>query len=362
MTTARPLAVACAGLVSAALAVTAVTAGATGATGAPRSAAARVDGLNGPRGLDFGPNGKGAVAETGGRISRVVAGHGTVTRLRTLGHVPTEFPASVAVGHDRSVWALTTGHEGRGSATLFRFKGGTRHKVADIGRWAARHPDPFDLENEPGDSNPYNVAVGPRNTMLVADAGANAVTRVWPDGRIRLVARVKPRVVRVPADLQTGPDPLPPRLKAEAVTTSVTMGPGGAVYIGELRGFPGTPGTAEVWRVAPGAHGAVCRPAKPFRGACRRYADGLTSVVSLDMRHAGLFVAELSKLGWLAIEADPPVPGSDEGAVIRIARDRSRHELAAGRVHLPGAVVAGRGRAVHVTGPIFGPGAIYRVR
>ena len=61
----------------------------------------------------------------------------------------------------------------------------------------------------------------------------------------------------------------------------MTVGPDGYWYVGELRGFPATPGTSQIWRIKPGTIDAVCDPEKPWRGRCTRYADGLTSIVDL---------------------------------------------------------------------------------
>ena len=43
----------------------------------------------------------------------------------------------------------------------------------------------------------------------------------------------------------------------------MTVGSDGYWYVGELRGFPATPGTSEIWRIKPGTVGAVCDPEKP---------------------------------------------------------------------------------------------------
>ena len=108
----------------------------------------------------------------------------------------------------------------------------------------------------------------------------------------------------------------------------------------------------------------MCRPTKPQKGACTRVADGLTSIVALEAGHRGsLYAAELSKMSWLAIEGEPPAPGSEIGAVIRVALDRNaKTELGAGKVVLPGAVAVGPRGGVFVSGPVFGPGGFMRVR
>lgn len=347
----RLLAASCAGLLAAGL----VTATASSAQAAPT-----YDGLNGPRGLSIGNSGKTVVAQADGTISRIFRRSGNVRRIAKL---PAEFIApAVAVSPDNAVWALTVGGESRTAGKLYLVKPGkNRHLVANISRWAKNHPDPFDLENRPGASNPYGLAAGPRGSVLVADAEANAVIQVWRSGKIRQIARVKPRTINVPEEMQGGEEPLPPRMPSEAVTTSVAMGPDGSVYIGELRGFPGVPGTSQIWRVKPGAHHAVCKPNRPNKGACKRHAGGFTSIVGLDTGPRGsVYVVELSKAGWLAAESQQP--GTEIGSVIRVGRDTNvRHELAKGKVVLPGGVAVTRGGRVFVSGPIFGPGAVNRL-
>ena len=179
----------------------------------------------------------------------------------------------------------------------------------------------------------------------MADAANNSVIHVTRSGKVTLVARVKTRVVEMPEgfdDPQLPPPGTP--MPTEAVVTSVAVGPDGEVYLGELRGFPGTPGTSQIWRVEPGATGAVCKPNKPNKGACTLEADGLTSIVALDTGRGGaLYVAELSKMGWLAAEFD--VPGAEVGAIIRLGHDRNvRRELSPGKAILPGGVAVGTRR------------------
>ena len=139
---------------------------------------------------------------------------------------------------------------------------------------------------------------------------------------IKTVARLKPRVVKVPPGLPaTDPDgnPLPPAgtpIPAEAVATSVTVGSDGYWYVGELRGFPATPGTSQIWRIKPGSVGAVCDPDRPYKGNCQRYADGYTSIVDLAGGPRGtLAVVELAKASWLQFELDRPDRGRPVPAV-----------------------------------------------
>ena len=59
-------------------------------------------------------------------------------------------------------------------------------------------------------------------TVLVADAAGNDLLRVWPNGKIKTVARLKPRVVKTPARSRSVA-----LVPAEAVATSVTVGSDG---------------------------------------------------------------------------------------------------------------------------------------
>jgi len=345
------------GLVIAALAVPAAPA--TSAS----SMTKLIDGLNGPRGLDVGPRGRIAVSEGDGTVSAI----GNGRKLR-LGQVPAGFIApAVAIGPTSRVWVLTPeGPPGTGAATLYRLKEDrTSVAVADIAAYQHTDPDPYDLESEPGASNPFGLAALADGSVLVADAGGNDLLRVWPDGSIVTVARLKPRTVAVPEELPDTADgrPLPPAgamIPSEAVATSVTVGADGYYYVGELRGFPATPGTSQVWRIAPGSVGAVCDPATPSTGACQRYADGFTSIVDLGTGpHGSIDVVELVRQSWLQWElglVNPPL-----GGVFRIHPDKSVTEIAPGSFVLPGGTELNRGGKTLVVGPVFGPGALWRV-
>ena len=46
------------------------------------------------------------------------------------------------------------------------------------------------------------------------------------------------------------------------MATSIAVGPDGAYYAGELKGFPGTPGHPRVWRIEPGTRHTVCPSAE----------------------------------------------------------------------------------------------------
>ena len=223
-----------------------------------------VTGLDGPRGVAVSADGAKVVySVTDGSVYEASA-NGLNKHIRKLGQVPGGFPPAI----DTNVWGVTYaltgggGPEGDappGGATLFKLRPGkSAQVVADIAAYQAHDPDPYDQENLPTESNPFGVAALRDGTVLVSDAAGNDLLRVWPNGHIKTVARIKPRLVEVPAGLPaTDPEgnPLPPAgtpILAEGVATSVTVGSDGYYYLGELRGFPATPGTSEIWRIKPG--------------------------------------------------------------------------------------------------------------
>jgi hypothetical protein len=324
-----------------------------------------VEELDGPRGVAVGPAGRVVYAESDGSFSQFITRGKHAGSVTKLGTVPQQFLApAVDVGGRGQTFVLTVGGEpGTGAATLYRWTraNGVR-AVADIAAYQQTDVDPYDLEGAPEESNPFGVAALPDGSALVADAAGNDLLRVYPNGRIVTVARLKPRVVKVPAALpDEGSPPAGTKVPSEAVATSVTVGADGHYYVGELRGFPATPGTSQVWRIAPGSVNAVCDPKAPHAGACRRYADGFTSIVDLGAgRDGSIYVVELVKRSWLQWElglVDPPL-----GGLFRIPPGRgSRVELARGELVLPGGVDVGKDGAVYVTTPVFGPGVLARV-
>jgi hypothetical protein len=151
---------------------------------------------------------------------------------------------------------------------------------------------------------------------------------------------------------------------SEAVATSVTVGRDGYWYVGELRGGPPTTGTSQVWRIKPGSRNAVCDPAKPSQGSCRRYADGLTSIVDLAAdRRGNIYAVSLSKAGFAAAESGEP--GTEIGALYKISPwSRKVSEIAKGKLVLPGGADV-VGDWIYVTSPLLGPpggGQLLKIR
>lgn len=355
-------------------------------------------GLNGPRGVSTLGHGMTLVTQTDGTFNLVVERRDHSARVVKLGQVKTQFGPAIDVGPNRQVYILTgEGEPGAsGAATLYTWKPGwkTPKPFADIGKYQKGDPDPYNLADPPTESNPFGVEALRDGSVLVSDAANNDLLRVSSSGSIETVARLKPRVVTVPTGLpKKGPDgkPLPKagtKIPSEAVATSVTVGADGYWYVGELRGFPATPGTSQVWRIKPGSVGAVCDPAKPYGRDCSRYTDGLTSIVDLAAdSHGNIYALELSKLSWLKMELK--VKGSEIGGLFKISRyghdDRhgddygdghgyskrdphdgyggktSIRELVPNQLRQPGGVDVAWDGDIYLVGPVFGPGALMKI-
>jgi hypothetical protein len=324
-----------------------------------------VTGLDGVRGVSA-YDGKIVYSVGDGSVYEAWA-YSTNKGIKKLGTVPGGFPPAIDTTRKGVTYALTGagGEPGQplppGGATLFKMRPGKAPlKIADIAKYQAKDPDPYNLADPPTESNPFGVAALPDGTVLVSDAAGNDLLRVWPNGKIKTVARLKPRVVRAPAEF--GGQLMP----AEAVATSVTVGSDGYYYVGELRGFPATAGTSEIWRIKPGSVGAVCDPVKPNKGNCKRYADGYTSIVDLSSgAHGTIAVVELAKATWLAAEGPSTEPVIGSLYLQYPGRNHKagyKKELAAGKLVLPSGTAINKYGDVFVSSPLFGPGAVYRIK
>src|SRR6185436_11685963 len=145
--------------------------------------------------------------------------------------VPATFIAPNVATLGGQIFVLTAGGApGSGSNTLYRVNNGTIKALADIAAYQEADPDPFDLADAEGptESNPFGVAALPDGSVLVSDAAGNDLLRVYPNGKVVTVARLKPRQVPWPAGV---PGPPPGTLvMAEDVATSVAVGADGYYY------------------------------------------------------------------------------------------------------------------------------------
>lgn len=183
--------------------------------------------------------------------------------------------------------ALTSTFAPGAHGALYRVSKGSTRKLADL--------QDYELQNDPaGDgtaegSDPYDLAGMAGGKTLIADAAGNDLLVADDTGNIDWVGT------------------FPEQNGAQAVPTSVVIGPDGAYYVGELTGFPATPGLSRVWRVAPGTRHAQCGTSP----ACSVVASGLTSIIDLAFGPDGkLYVAQLDDASWRALEEGGSVGGS----------------------------------------------------
>ena len=196
--------------------------------------------------------------------------------------------------------ALAVGANETGTG-LFRVSNGRAAFVADTAA--------FEEENDPaGDgtdegSNPFDLAHLGGHRTLIADAAGNSLLVADQRGGLDWVATFPPKTaLPCPPGFCEGTVPFP----VHAVSTSVAIGPDGAYYVGELTGFPFTPGFSQVWRIEPGTRHTACPSS-----ACRVVVSGLTAVIDLQFGPDGqLYVAQLDDAGVGAFEEGEGIGGS----------------------------------------------------
>jgi hypothetical protein len=334
------------------------------------------NGLVNPRGIAFAPNGKLFVTEAGrgGNGNCIVLGDGqnacygetgALTRIdpagvrapvRVVSGLPSVAPqggfgatgphavsfrgngrGDVAIGLGAEAAARTgLGAKAALLGTVVHFSvQGRGWQVADIARFEAIN-DPV-----PGtaDSNPYGVASLP-GASVVADAGANALFRVGANGRVSTLAVFEARYVPAPPQLNLPPGATIPM---QAVPTSVVKGPDGALYAGQLTGFPFPVGGANVYRVGPGGGTPIV------------FASGFTNIISLAFDAAGtLYVLEAGN-GPAAVPGGPPLAAP--GRLLRVNADNT-HTVIYDKLYYPGGVAIGRDGYAYVTNNGIVPGRV----
>jgi hypothetical protein len=187
----------------------------------------------------------------------------------------------------------------------------------------------------PIDSNPYALAAY-RGGFAVADAGANDLLWISPRGTISVLAVFPTQTEKLTKSIATRLGaPTLTSLSVQSVPSSVTVGPDGALYVGELTGRPFQPGAARIWRVVPGQKLSL-------------YASGFTNITDLAFDGKNLLVLEAAAKGlW----ADPTFAG----ALIRVAPDGTRTVLASKGLVAPTGLAVGQGR-IYIANYGFFPG------
>lgn len=325
-------------------------------------------GLDNPRGLTVGPDNAIYVAEAGrgGPGACIVNGAGAtvcygatgaITRIgpqqarRIISGLPSLAPtggngsegphdvifdrhgqgiATIGLGADPNLRAAL-GPAGARFARLLRFRmhGAQARFAEDLGAYEnAANPAGGTI-----DSNPFGLTRY-RGSLAVADAGGNDVLQV-DDGVISTLAVFANRPVPGPGGVTIPMQPVP---------TSVAEGPDGALYVGQLTGFPFPPGGAVVFRVGAG-------------GTPEEYATGFTNIIDIAFgRDRSLYVLQISAAGLLS--------GNPMGALIRVAPDGTRTEIFPGALVAPGGLAIGRDGSIYVSrfATLAGAGDVVRIR
>jgi hypothetical protein len=240
-----------------------------------------MSGLDNPRGLAFAPNGALYVAEAGiggggpcftnptTNETRCFGRTGAITRLwkgqqaRVVDGLESHAlpngsaasgPTDISFqGTGGAFITMGLGGDANFQAALGGTYSGTLLHMAASGKWrvVADILEHEEDENPAGgavDTNPFAVLAEPGGRIVV-DAGGNSLLAVAPNGTVETLA-VFPSQPN-PAFPSSPPlPPFPPTV--ESVPTSVARGPDGALYVGELTGFPFVQGLARIFRVAPG--------------------------------------------------------------------------------------------------------------
>ena len=253
------------------------------------------------------------------------------------------------------MFVITSGGFG-GDGRLYRVSQGSLRELADLAAFEATvNPDGAEVN-----PNPFDVAVANGGQALVTDAGGNSLLVVDQRGNIDWVATLPVEAVST-ANIKSllgcpgsgAPQcGLPAMLPAQAVATSIAIGPDGGYYVSELKGFPAPTGESRVWRIEPGTRHAQCGVSP----ACSVVLDGFTSIIDLAFGPDGtLYVVELDENSWFAFEGPP---GNASGGSVNACNVSagSCTQLATGLFMSTAATVAKDGTVSVVTNGLI-PGA-----
>ncbi|HSM43970.1 MAG TPA: ScyD/ScyE family protein [Acidimicrobiia bacterium] len=240
-------------------------------------------------------------------------------------------------------------------AGVFHFSNGGWRLVGNIEEFEqARDPDAFEgpmwkdqaCEFDPDanfsagpQSNPYHLTARSGSEVIVGDAAGNTVLSVKANGQpVELIALLTPPLdgddyaVLFPLDEDTD-------CYVQPVATSVAIGPGGDMLVGELTGATaaGLPiGMSRIWRVDAKATDAVCSEKEPdATETCELFADGFTSIIDLEFGPDGrLYVVEYDDASWLAAF----IPGIAAGGTIHACDLDANCEIVASELEFPSAI------------------------
>lgn len=202
----------------------------------------------------------------------------------------------------------------------------------------AAFEDINDPAGDGSDSNPEGLmALGA--DYIAVDAGGNSLLRIGSGRQISTLATFGPRDVPAPPFLGLPPGATIPM---QAVPTSVAQGPDGALYVGQLTGFPFPAGAANVWRV----------PAEG--GEPEVFASGFTNIIGVAFDAAGrLHVLQIG--AGFAGPGGPPLLAP--GRLVRVEASGARTVLYE-NLYYPGGLAIGPDGAAYVTNNGIVPGPV----
>lgn len=181
--------------------------------------------------------------------------------------------------------------------------------VADAAAWE----DGVNPDGGRRDANPTSVVGLDDGRVALVDAGGNRLLAIDRQGAISVLAVFPMQEVAAPPGSGFSPSA---RLRVEAVPTTVVRGPDGALYVGELSGFPFVRGAARIWRLVPGQRPTI-------------HAAGFTNIIDLAFDRQGrLYVLEISKNGLRSPDKT--------GSLLRVEPDGRRTELLPTQLSAPG--------------------------
>ena len=361
------------------------------------------EGLNNPRGLDFAPNGALYVAEAGlgagdgnGGFAVGVGFNGSITEidgatspnpvwqrivtgLASVGNTEKGFPQALGPSgvsaHGTGGIYVTMGESALGVATsnpnlpmAAQDQFGHLIKVTPSGQWkvvgdigdfdylwaGANQGQPWAPAGQFPDANPYGV-LALAGRQFVADAGANTIDEIRPDGSVRIVAFVpNPQLPLPNGKLATVSDSVP---------TCVAQGPDGYLYVGTLAfganfarfshtappNWPALPPQSKIYRVDPNG-------SELFLTDADVWAAGFNPIVACGFNGGALYVTEYNT----------QQSGYTTGDVVRVevtpAGPSSRATLGQNALHQPNGLAFDPDGNVYVSNYSISAGAGQVVR